>query len=70
MVLNNVTADCSFVEREKAISECIEIAKAYKTIVRLTVYKDCVKNKVVLTLTKQSRKDNVLRYVEKFFKLK
>lgn len=68
MNLIRIVADCSFVERESAIKECIEIAKTHKTTVELTVYKDCLKNKVVLTLNKNSKEDKVLRYIGKQIK--
>lgn len=63
-----IVADCSFAERESAIKECIEIAKTHKTVVELIVYKDCLKNKVVLTLNSKSNEDKILRYVEKQIK--
>lgn len=65
MDLHKLISSCSYCERQSAVEKCIELAKYLKVPVELTVYKNSLRNKITVFIKARSRRDDVLKYVEK-----
>lgn len=65
MDLHKLICSCSYCEMNDSVEKSIELAKKFKVPVELTVYKNSLRNKITVFIKARSRRDDVLKYVEK-----
>lgn len=65
MDLHKLICSCSYCEMNDSVEKSIELAKKFKVPIELTVYKNSLCNNITVFIKARSRRDDVLKYVEK-----